>query len=431
MKEKAINFFKLNHFTFFLISILFLNVGISFSYFVILFFLLFFFHNNYYSKKDLFFFVFFFVFIIISFFLLNEYFLKINQYLKQFLYIKFFILLLYLNFTFLEKKYFELDFRIIFYLIFLLMLDTYSQRFLNFEIFNNPIFYERASGPYRQLVIGTIILFVGFHGFLNILLNFSNKKNYLNLILFNFIFIFYFYGIFITGDRMNFILALFSIFLMFLFLKNIRIKIFFSSILLLMLVFFTILFNKSLNKKYSNLVKLINISKVVQAENEVELKSSNNKTKLKNYHLVLWINSFELFKTRPLLGWGLGSYRYVCSKNDHLDYYIKEGRCNTHPHNIYAEMFVELGLIGFILFILFLYKNIKIKRLINLICNNTQNEMPMKYKSLLVSSLIMFIILIWPMKISGRLFSNFYGTIFWFNIFFFINYANFLLKKYK
>ena len=36
---------------------------------------------------------------------------------------------------------------------------------INFEIFGNEIVYGRVLGPYKQMVIGSIIMYLGFHGF--------------------------------------------------------------------------------------------------------------------------------------------------------------------------------------------------------------------------------------------------------------------------
>jgi O-antigen ligase len=61
----------------------------------------------------------------------------------------------------------------------------------------------------------------------------------------------------------------------------------------------------------------------------------------------------NIFKKNKLLGSGPKSYRYVC---DNKDYEINDLSCNTHPHNYYLQVLIEIGLLGFIfLFLTYLY----------------------------------------------------------------------------
>lgn len=441
MNLAKLDILKSYHFLLFFISIFFLNVGISLSYSVIfiLFFILFFLEkkSTFFFKENNLFLFFLAFFILLSFFLLKNDFVDIKKYIKQLLYLKFYLLSFYIFFVFRESFHILKIFKFIFYLITLLIIDIYLQRFFNLEILGNEIFYERASGPYKQLIAGTLILFVGFHGFLIFLLNIDLIKNKivgnLNFIL---LFIFYFFSIFVTGERMNFLLSLMAIFLMFILIPQKRVQIFFSFIVLILIISLSIIYNQSLNKKYNNLLKLINISKVVVEESQIsneerKLKKIKNlnSDKITNFHFVLWINSYELFKKKPFFGNGLGSYRYVCSKNDELNYFIKEGRCNTHPHNIYAEILVELGILGLAFLCFYFYKSINFFNIKSFF--SRERGIYNEKESLFLSLLIIFILLLWPFKITGRLFSNFYGTIFWLNIFCFFAYNKFLLKKIR
>lgn len=441
---KLNNILNLNIF-FFLFFALFLNIGISLFYFYALITIFINYKINKYSFRDInFSFLYFFIFfIMLSFYLLSEN-LDYSKIFKQFFYLKFFLLFIYLDYSIKRFDNIENSFKIFFILIFIIIIDIYFQRFFNLEFLDNEVIYERASGPYVQMIAGTLILFLGFHGFLQFLLKNFFKNLFLKYSFFIIFFNFYFFSIFITGDRMNFLLSIFVIFLMFIFLPRERIKIFFSSVMLILLVFLTIIKNESLNKKYSNMIKLINLSKVIEVkpaiknpEKETNILQSDkdpdkNIDKLTNYHFVLWVNSYELWKKKPFFGHGLGSYRYKCSSNDNLNYYIKEGRCNTHPHNLYAEILSELGILGFFILLIIFAKQINfsfLKKILFLIKNSNENYN--QKKILFLSFFIIMIVLIWPIKISGRLFSNFYGTIFWFNIFFFILYLKNLKKNFK
>jgi O-antigen ligase len=56
-------------------------------------------------------------------------------------------------------------------------------------------------------------------------------------------------------------------------------------------------------------------------------------------------NAFEMFLMKPLFGWGTGSFESLVSE------YLK------YPHNIFAEIAMELGIIGLFLFIIFVSLN--------------------------------------------------------------------------
>ena len=113
------------------------------------------------------------------------------------------------------------------------------------------------------MVIGSIILYVGFYGFFHFLVSLKFKKNIQNLFFFIFLFNFYFFSIFCTGERMNFLLSLLAIFLMFLFMKKFRLKIIISTIIMFLLVLLTLNKNESLGAKYSNFAKVLNLNSII------------------------------------------------------------------------------------------------------------------------------------------------------------------------
>ena len=163
-------------------------------------------------------------------------------------------------------------------------------------------------------------------------------------------------------------------------------------------------------------------------ENKKQEKKKISEKKITNLYLVHWLTAYELWKEKPIFGWGTKSFRYKCNDLEDITYFVEEGRCNTHPHNIYLEILSETGIVGLLMISLFLIynlKNIKIE-LINAYRISYNKEILI----LLLSLTFIFLSLIWPLKTSGRLFSNFYGTIFWFNIFCLINLLK-NIKKFK
>ena len=86
----------------------------------------------------------------------------------------------------------------------------------------------------------------------------------------------------------------------------------------------------------------------------------------KSERLVIFSKTYEghylialnMFKEKPILGHGAKMFRFYCSKEEN---YIAPNACTTHPHNFYAQMLSETGLVGFLLlissffYVLFLY----------------------------------------------------------------------------
>lgn len=75
-----------------------------------------------------------------------------------------------------------------------------------------------------------------------------------------------------------------------------------------------------------------------------------------------WITTFHILEKEPLLGVGIGDYK-VSQKDEiqtgHYDYlsaHTKEFISTNHPHNQYLLLLLQTGIIGFSLFLYFLYK---------------------------------------------------------------------------
>ena len=346
--------------------------------------------------------------------------------------------------------------RIILYFIYFLIIDIILQRFLNFEFLGNEIIIGRITGPYSdKLIIGGIILYIGFVPFFLKLQEYLKKKKfYKSLILTNL----YFLSIFLTGERMNTILSIFSIFLISIFLIKHR-KFILSFLIIYIFSIFFISSNYEYNgEKYFQMrfeSFLFQISKTdtfcgtiekgsarfnsCRADNPIvktKIKEENKKTIFDNTWGAHYLTAIEIWKDNKFFGAGNKSFRYECSKYDNIKSKKKDYRCSTHPHNIYLEILSEYGLIGFILFlnliVIIFYKSLKN------IFRMTKQKFFIKENYfeywLFISVFVIFIITIWPIKSTGRISSTFYGAIFWIYIFFLcsLNYIiqKILLRKY-
>ena len=161
-------------------------------------------------------------------------------------------------------------------------------------------------------------------------------------------------------------------------------------------------------------------------------------------HRLMHLTSINIFKKNVVLGSGLKTFRYLCSKREYLEEYIhpsfiynyipgisaqnvhgfsKKDGCSSHPHNYFFETLAELGFISFIL-ILFLFTSctyflIRYKKQLNNF-----------HYSLLLPTFVLF----FPLNSSGSLLNNFnlcFLAIFVGFYYYFINYELPKLQKKK
>ena len=97
-------------------------------------------------------------------------------------------------------------------------------------------------------------------------------------------------------------------------------------------------------------------------------------------------------------------------KLSHLKY-EKNLLCAPHPHNIYLEILINQGIVGIIIFFIFLLSILK-KYYLDLIAPKKNHF----EKMFILSFLIIFIVELWPLRSYGSIFQTVNGTLFWFLI---------------
>jgi O-antigen ligase len=294
---------------------------------------------------------------------------------------------------------------IIKYWIIILMLvcvDTLIQYFFGADVFGFPKGMDglRLSGPFgRRLVVGAYLAYISIP---LIFYFFSKFKNFhLNEKIFFFIIYFFlFLTIALTGERLAFLIFLFSSVLIFFFYLPIK-KFFYLFIFfiffLLNIYYISPSFNIRVNQFYST------------------IKNIENSPWGRLYN-----SSYLVFKTNYFFGVGLKNYSIVCDTKiiDTLKNFSAQSPkyefCSTHPHNFYLEILSETGLIGLIIlsftfgtFLFSIFKKIKILK---------NNKIYRDYNGLLYGNILILLIYIWPIKTSGRFFTTWNGSFFWFNL---------------
>ena len=60
-----------------------------------------------------------------------------------------------------------------------------------------------------------------------------------------------------------------------------------------------------------------------------------------------------MFKEKPIVGHGAKMFRVYCQKEEN---FVANNACTTHPHNFYAQMLAETGIVGLIILMsIFIY----------------------------------------------------------------------------
>ena len=128
------------------------------------------------------------------------------------------------------------------------------------------------------------------------------------------------------------------------------------------------------------------------------------------------ITSFHIFKENLFFGTGIKTFRIEC-KNYNKQIKEKE-KCDTHPHNTYAQILSETGIFSFFivayLFLKLLYENFKIM---------FTKERKNKDKLILISNCGVILPLM-PIIPSGSFYNNWISCLIFFALIF-----NFYVKK--
>ena len=114
----------------------------------------------------------------------------------------------------------------------------------------------------------------------------------------------------------------------------------------------------------------------------------------------------------------------LCGEQN-IDSVTKHTRCTTHPHNLPLDILSETGLVGYLIFLTFI--SLLLLNSYKIILNKRNYYKDYLYL-IFISSVLIFIIMIFPFKSTGRFFSSFFGYLFWLNLSI-LNASIFILKK--
>ena len=354
--------------------------------------------------------------ILISFFSYN----KTYSFQDSLIFIRFLLIPFFCYFVFFrDKKVFERLLLVLFIIVVFVSIDTLYQ-FINYtskDGFKEDLlgfksnWYGRLTGPFGdELIPGSYLSKFSLFGFVFLI---SLKKLEDNAIIQSLYLSLIILVCYISGERMAFATFSLSLLILFVFLDGFRKSILLSILIGAVFIFMTIYlhpfyndFNVIESTQYHQGQK---IEKFFECESDTEKICSkiiniqpNFIEVIKNFgtsaYGEIYLLSFKMFLDNPITGIGINNFKYLCNYNELYKNMMINYECASHPHNIYIQWLAEGGLIVFLSFILFLFF------LVKFIINNTADK---KYK---IISIVIILIMFWPIMSTGSLIKNWFGV---------------------
>lgn len=336
----------------------------------------------------------------------------------RFLLIPFLIYFLLFN----SERYRNLFFIIIILSIIFVIIDCLFQ-FFNYSSekgFQKDLFgyepefapFNRLTGPFKDLVPGSYVSKFAFIGL--IFFHIYIKKINLRQIIAILYLAMCGYITFISGERMAFATFGLGLIIYILFNKKFKKHILgLSMILMFLLIGLTLKFHISFNDYTIKESSPIELGLIVEKKYNCDIGTSKICIKevkfqpsfisvIKNFNVSAYGEIYSLalnmYEDNKIFGIGLNNFKTLCEKEKIYNSKLKNIGCVTHPHNYYIQWLIETGPMGLILFLIYL-----ISILSYILKNNKDYELKL-------ISVIVFIILFWPVMSTGSLTKNWLGV---------------------
>lgn len=280
----------------------------------------------------------------------------------------------------------------------------------------NVYFEERLTGPFKdELVVGSFVVkfFIPIYFFW--LYYVKKTQDNLFLLFYFLIFIFIISCIFLTGERSSSLISILAFIMLIVFLNK-RIYYFLSFLILFAAGVFLFTSDQYFAKRFQSIF----IKTVIDRNYD-----NNDFLNKSNVYYNLYIQAGRVISSKPITGIGLKRYFSECNKLNQKTKNKKEIFCSNHPHHYLIEILVETGVIGFVIFAIFIMSIFIDSFRTILLTKKTKSINFYIAMGFFISSLAIFL----PFRPTGSFFSSWNGLIVWFNIIMLINYTSVLKKE--
>lgn len=222
-----------------------------------------------------------------------------------------------------------------------LVFDLLLQHYRGTDLFGRPyidlVDFIRLTGPYASPRIGIMLTWIGFPALYYLWSKTLTVGRYrIACILVMFILnALYIWAIFLSGERMAFLLCLFGLGLSVILLKNAR------------WIFLSLLLVTGATVGY------LHYNKPTMVVRQVALSAIDIKGFRESPYGQIMHSAWKMWPDYPLLGAGMKGFRLHCPEARYGETTPTAliWRCGLHPHNPYLELLTDSGLIGLTLYI--------------------------------------------------------------------------------
>ena len=291
-------------------------------------------------------------------------------------------------------------------------------RYPNGSYLIDPSLCERFSGFFgNEFIAGNFLSTFGLY-FLYLYYIKIKKNIVIKLVLFLSL-ILILSALIISGERNAFLGVMIIFFFNLIFNKKIRKYLFFVFLIFSLILFFSFKKFEHIQHRY--------------VDWPIELIKAKDGNIFKKLIQTPWgshyLASYEIFIDNKLFGSGFKSFRSECKKNQYsfetinkkYDLGLTYSGCSTHPHNMYIEILMETGIVGFILFLIMIY--------FVLFTPYFKNSKYLKDKGMVIFTLSIIVSIIFPFRPTGSFSSTIYSTNIWFFIGFYLYFVNNIVEK--
>tara|TARA_B100000963_G_scaffold197557_1_gene171906 strand:+ start:476 stop:1771 length:1296 start_codon:yes stop_codon:yes gene_type:complete len=366
-------------------SLLFLILSIKIKY-------------NFLNKKYNILLLIFFLYIFLQNLILNK---DIEVLIKTIFLFKFFLIFNAIIFVYsrVDKEFIKKNLIYLFFFILIILLDFLKQYFTGTNFIGLKGSFcnyttdqcQRFSGFFgSELIFGGYFSTIIFSSFILFKIFFKNNAINIFAILIPII-------VFLSGERSALLLSLALTIVFYLNIIEFNLKNFFSVLLILIssIIFINFAVKDSTKERYySDIKKLI----ILGQPNFIET--------LKLTPWGLHYNAgAQMVSEKPIFGNGFKSFRIKCKNYEtkKISELTRYKVCSTHPHNYNLEILIDTGLIGFSIFISFVFYLLRDFKI-----NESKKDTLCK---VIFYFIVVFIFLPRP---TGSIFSTYFGIIYWY-----------------